>query len=175
MLSVFLNEFEGHYRRLSHGPLICLLEARFMLWGFIPLFRIMNLGVCTMSWFADYVMWPGPFEQTFVPPSHRGSTWNLTSICPVVSKEKRFENTDRPQTTTTETTHTISSPVGQRLSWAKISVQKTTIFFLFLNNWVLSVYRAIWFLRRFLKRFYHGSHLGHVTLTIWTNFCSSIP
>ena len=26
-----------------------------MLWGFMPLLRIMNLGVCTMSLFADYV------------------------------------------------------------------------------------------------------------------------
>ena len=55
VLSVFLNEFEGHYRRLFHGPLICLLEARLMLWGFMPLLRIMNTGVCTMSLFADYV------------------------------------------------------------------------------------------------------------------------
>ena len=27
VLSVFWNGFEGHYRRLSHGPLTCLLEA----------------------------------------------------------------------------------------------------------------------------------------------------
>ena len=26
-----------------------------MLWGFMPLLRIMNQGVCTMSLFADYV------------------------------------------------------------------------------------------------------------------------
>ena len=26
-----------------------------MLWGFMPLLRIMNPGVCTMSLFADYV------------------------------------------------------------------------------------------------------------------------
>ena len=56
MLNVFfLNEFEGHYRRLSHGPLISLLEVRLMLWGFMPLLRIMGPGVCTMSLFADYV------------------------------------------------------------------------------------------------------------------------
>ena len=47
--------FEGHYRRLSHGLLICLLEARLILLGFMPLFKIMNPGVCTMSLFADYV------------------------------------------------------------------------------------------------------------------------
>ena len=27
---------------------------------------------------AILVMRSGPFEQTFVPPSHGGSTWNLT-------------------------------------------------------------------------------------------------
>ena len=27
---------------------------------------------------AIFVMWPGPFEQTLVPPSHRSSIWNLT-------------------------------------------------------------------------------------------------
>ena len=26
------------------------------------------------------------------PPFHRGSTWNLASICPAVSKEKKLEN-----------------------------------------------------------------------------------
>ena len=31
-----------------------------------------------MAMAAILVMWPGPFEQTFVPPSHRSSTWNLT-------------------------------------------------------------------------------------------------
>ena len=55
VLLFFFNEFDGHYRRLSHGLLICLLEARLMLWGFMPLRRTMNPGVCTMSLFADYV------------------------------------------------------------------------------------------------------------------------
>ena len=40
---------------------------------------------------AILVMWPGPFEQTFVPPSHRSSIWNLTLIGPVVSEEKIFK------------------------------------------------------------------------------------
>ena len=31
-----------------------------------------------MGMVAILVMWPGPFEQTFVPPSHGGSIWNLT-------------------------------------------------------------------------------------------------
>ena len=38
------------------------------------------------------VKWPGPFEQTFIPPSHGGSTWNLASIGLAVSQEKKFEN-----------------------------------------------------------------------------------
>ena len=49
---------------------------------------------------AILVMWPGPFEQTFVPPSQGGSIWNLASIDPVVS-EKMFENVD---------THTHTHP-----------------------------------------------------------------
>ena len=39
------------------------------------------------------VMWPGPVERTFVPPSHGGSIWNLTLIGPVVFDEM-FENVD---------------------------------------------------------------------------------
>ena len=45
-----------------------------------------------MGMVAILVMWPEPFEQTFVPSSHR-SIWNLTLIDPVVSK-KMFENVD---------------------------------------------------------------------------------
>ena len=37
---------------------------------------------------AILVMWPGPFEQTFVPPSHGGYKWNLASIGLAVSKDK---------------------------------------------------------------------------------------
>ena len=40
-----------------------------------------------------------PSEQTFVPPSHGYSPWNLTSVGPVVSEGKMFENVDRRQTT----------------------------------------------------------------------------
>ena len=31
-----------------------------------------------MGMAAILVIWPGPFEQTFVPPSHGGFIWNLT-------------------------------------------------------------------------------------------------
>ena len=48
---------------------------------------------------AILVMWPRPFEQTFVPPSLGASIWNLSSIGPVVSEEKMFENVDGRRTT----------------------------------------------------------------------------
>ena len=41
------------------------------------------------------VMWPGPFEQTFVPPSHGDSIQNLVSIGPVDSVEKMFKECGR--------------------------------------------------------------------------------
>ena len=54
---------------------------------------------------AILVMWPGPFEQTFVPPSQGGSISNLASISPVVSEEKMFENVDIQHTHTYTNTH----------------------------------------------------------------------
>ena len=47
-----------------------------------------------MGMAAILVNWPGPFEQTFIPPSQGGSLWNLASIGSVVSEEKMFENVD---------------------------------------------------------------------------------
>ena len=41
---------------------------------------------------ASLVMWPGPFEDAFVPPFQGGSTWNLASISLVVIEEKKFKN-----------------------------------------------------------------------------------
>ena len=43
---------------------------------------------------AILVMWPGPFEQTFVPASKGVSIWNLSLIGQVVSEEKMFEIVD---------------------------------------------------------------------------------
>ena len=43
---------------------------------------------------AIFVMWPRPFEQTVVPESQGGSTWNLASIGLVVIEEKKFKNTE---------------------------------------------------------------------------------
>ena len=49
---------------------------------------------------AILVMWPGPFEQTFVSPSHRSSIWNLTLISPLVLEEKMFKECGRRRRTT---------------------------------------------------------------------------
>ena len=59
---------------------------------------------------AILVMWPRPPEQTFVPPIHGGSTWNLALTGPVVLEKKMFENGGRRQRT--EPAYTISSPKG---------------------------------------------------------------
>ena len=52
-----------------------------------------------MGMAAILVMWPGPFEQIFVPQSHRSSIWNLTLIGPVISEEKMFKECGRRTTT----------------------------------------------------------------------------
>ena len=44
-----------------------------------------------MGMVAILVMWPGPFENAFVPLSHGGSTWNLASVGRVVIEEKKFK------------------------------------------------------------------------------------
>ena len=46
---------------------------------------------------AIFVMWSGPFEQTFAPQSHRSSIWNL--IGPVVSEEMMFKECGWRRTT----------------------------------------------------------------------------
>ena len=48
-----------------------------------------------MAVVAILVMWPRPREQTFIPPSHLGSIWNLTLIGPTVLEKKIFENGGR--------------------------------------------------------------------------------
>ena len=47
-----------------------------------------------MGMAAIFVMWPGPFEQTFIPSSHRSSIWNLALFGAVVSEEERWTTTD---------------------------------------------------------------------------------
>ena len=43
-------------------------------------------------------MWPGPFEQQFVPPFQGGSTWNLASVSQKVSHQKLFEIVENAMT-----------------------------------------------------------------------------
>ena len=70
-----------HTKFQGHRP-FCSGEEDFL--RFLP-----HMGMA-----AILVMWPEPFEQTFVPLSQVGSLWNLASIGPVVSEEKMFENVD---------------------------------------------------------------------------------
>ena len=66
---------------------------------------------------AILVMWSIACEQTFVSPTHGGSTWNLALIGHVVLEKKIFENggwmDDRP-TDGQKTDHgyTTSSPMS---------------------------------------------------------------
>ena len=62
-----------------------------------------------MGMVAILVMWPGRFEQLFVPPTPGGNIWNLVTIGPVVSEEKSFEIVDGRRRMT-EPAYTISSP-----------------------------------------------------------------
>ena len=93
------NKFQGH-RPFGSG------EEDFL--RFLP-----YIGMA-----AILVMWPGPFEQTFVPPSQGGSIWNLASIGPVVSEEKMFENVDIQHTHTYTHTDDRGLPILQAQQWA---------------------------------------------------------
>ena len=44
-----------------------------------------------MGMAAILIMWSGPFEQLFVPPTHGSYIWTLVTIGPTVSQEKSFE------------------------------------------------------------------------------------
>ena len=44
-----------------------------------------------MKMVAILVMWHGRDKQTFIPPIHWGSIWNLALIGQVVSEKKTFE------------------------------------------------------------------------------------
>ena len=48
-----------------------------------------------MGMAAILVMWPGPFERNFIPPSNGDCMWNLASVGPVVSEEKMFKECGR--------------------------------------------------------------------------------
>ena len=51
-----------------------------------------------MGMAAILIVWPGPLEQIFIPPSHGDSIWNLASIGPVVSEKKMFKSVDDGRT-----------------------------------------------------------------------------
>ena len=96
-----------------------------------------------MGMAAVFVMCPGPFEYTFVSPSHGASTWNLTSINFMGSEEMSFENVDRRRTTDAllycKLTYEPSAQVSYKLEWNnfKYTLVKT---YVFLN--LFQVYRC---------------------------------
>ena len=73
-----------------------------------------------MGMAAILVMWPGPFEQTFVPPSHGDSIWYLASIRPMVSEEKMFKECgwrmDRRQMTEAYLSYKLTSEPSAQVS-----------------------------------------------------------
>ena len=73
-----------------------------------------------MGMAAILVLWPRPFEQTFVPPSHRGSIWNLILIDQVVSEEKMFkecgQQTDGRQTVEAYLSYQLTSEPSAKVS-----------------------------------------------------------
>ena len=74
-----------------------------------------------MGMAAIMVMWPGPFEQFFVPPVPGGYIWNLVTIGSVVSEEKSFEIVDGRRWTTDDDGACLyyKLPRSLRLRWAK--------------------------------------------------------
>ena len=60
-------------------------------------------------------MWPGLFEQTFIPPSQRSSIWNLTLIGPEVSDYKMFKECGR-QTMETYLSYKLTSEPSAQVS-----------------------------------------------------------
>ena len=69
-----------------------------------------------MAMVAILVMWPGPFEQTFISPSHGGSIWNLILIGQVVSEEKMFKECGRRMTTEAYLSYKLTSEPSAQMS-----------------------------------------------------------
>ena len=69
---------------------------------------------------AILVMWPGLFEQTFVPPSHGGFIWNLPLIGQAVSEDKMFKEcgrqTDDGRTTEAYLSYKLTSEPSAQVS-----------------------------------------------------------
>ena len=68
-----------------------------------------------MGMAAILVMSPGPFKQTFVPPSHGGAIWSLTLIGKSVSDEKMFKEYGR-QTTEAHLSYKLTSELSAQMS-----------------------------------------------------------
>ena len=66
-----------------------------------------------MGMAAILVMWPGPFEQTFIPPSHGGSIWTLTLIGHAVFEGKMLSVDDRRTTESYLSYKLTSEPSAQ--------------------------------------------------------------
>ena len=69
-----------------------------------------------MDMAAILVMWPGPFEQTFVHPSYGDSIWNLALIGPVVSEEKMFKECRRQTNWQTDGRWTTEAYLSYKLT-----------------------------------------------------------
>ena len=75
--------------------------------------KIFEVFLPYMGVAAILVMWPRPREQTFFPPSHWGSIWNLALTGPAVLEKKIFENGGRrTDGRTTDHGYTISSQMS---------------------------------------------------------------
>ena len=74
------------------GPrLHCYIPRPKAISPLVPEKKIFEEFLPYMDMAAILIMWPRCAKQTFVPPIHGGSIWNLASIGPAFS-EKIFEN-----------------------------------------------------------------------------------
>ena len=71
-----------------------------------------------MDMAAILFIWPEPFEQTSIPPSHGGSLWNLASTGPVVSEEDVFKVSVWQTDGRRRPIYPVNSPMSLRLRWA---------------------------------------------------------
>ena len=100
----------------------CYIPSFMQIGPAVPEKKIFEGFLPYMGMVAILVMWPGPHMQTFIPPSHGGSTWNLTSVGPVVPEEKMFENLNTWHTDRQQPCHMISSRMSLQLRWAKNAI-----------------------------------------------------
>ena len=150
------------------GPSQCYIPSHKVIGPLVPEKKIFEGFLPYMGMSAILVMWPRPREQTFVPPSHWGSIWNLALISPAVLEKKIFEKcgrTDDEQTT--DHGYTISSPnwwaysiaMVRRpwgLRWTKNVYLKLTSFIRYISipskyRWAVKlVYNVLWSLYMYI-------------------------